>query len=325
MGFPVDRPRRLRTSETMRKMVRETTLSASDFILPLFVCEGENVKKPVGSMPGVYQMSVDVMVEECKEVESLGIPGVILFGIPAFKDAMGTEAYNENGIVQKAVRAIKAATTKLLVVTDVCMCEYTDHGHCGIIKGEEVDNDETLVHLANEALTHAKAGADIVAPSDMMDGRIDALREILDDNGFENVPIMSYAVKYCSSFYGPFREAAESAPSFGDRKTYQMDPANRREGLKEAELDVLEGADILMVKPALPYLDIISDLKQNFDRPVAAYHVSGEYSMIIAADKMGWLDGHRAMMESLTSIKRAGADIILTYYAKEAAKALKEG
>jgi len=323
--FPIDRPRRLRTNETMRRMVRETTLSANDFILPLFVCEGEKVKKPVGSMPGVFQMSVDVLVEECKEVESLGIPAVILFGIPAFKDAMGTEAYNENGIVQKAVRAIKAATDKLLVMTDVCMCEYTDHGHCGIIKGEEVDNDETLMHLANEALTHAKAGADVVAPSDMMDGRIDALREILDDNGFENVPIMSYAVKYCSSFYGPFREAAESAPSFGDSKTYQMDPANRREGLKEAELDVLEGADILMVKPALPYLDIISDLKQNFDRPIAAYHVSGEYSMIIAADKMGWLDGHRAMMESLISIKRAGADIILTYYAKEAAKALKEG
>lgn len=323
--FPVDRPRRLRTSETMRRMVRETILSADDFVLPLFVCEGEGIKKPVGSMPGVFQMSVDVLVEECREVESLGIPAVILFGIPAFKDAMGTEAYNENGIVQKAVRAIKQNTEKLLVMTDVCMCEYTDHGHCGIIKGEEIDNDETLVHLANEALTHAKAGADVVAPSDMMDGRIDALREILDDNGFENVPIMSYAVKYCSSFYGPFREAAESTPQFGDRKTYQMDPANRREGLKEAEQDVLEGADILMVKPALPYLDIISDLKQNFDRPVAAYHVSGEYSMIIAADKMGWLDGHKAMMESLISIKRAGADIILTYYAKEAAKALKEG
>jgi len=323
MAFPVDRPRRLRVNETMRRMVRETTLSADDFIYPLFVCEGENIKKQVGSMPGVYQMSVDVLVEECREVESLGIPAVILFGIPAFKDAMGSEAYNEDGIVQKAVRAIKANTEKLLVMTDVCMCEYTDHGHCGIIKGEEIDNDETLVHLANEALTHAKAGADVVAPSDMMDGRIDALREILDDNGFENVPIMSYTVKYCSSFYGPFREAAESTPQFGDRKSYQMDPANRREGLKEAALDVEEGADIIMVKPALPYLDIISDLKESFDRPVAAYHVSGEYSMILAADKMGWLDGHRAMMESLMSIKRAGADIILTYYAKEAAKSLK--
>jgi len=325
MAFPIDRPRRLRTSETMRRMVRETTLTANDFIYPLFVCEGEKIKKPVGSMPGVFQMSVDVIVEECKEVESLGIPGVILFGIPAFKDAEGSEAYNENGIVQKAVRAIKANTKNLLVITDVCMCEYTDHGHCGIIKGEEVDNDATLEHLAQEALTHAKAGADIVAPSDMMDGRVDMIREILDDNGFENVPIMSYSVKYCSAFYGPFREAAESAPSFGDRKTYQMDPANRREGLKEAEQDVLEGADIIMVKPALPYLDLISDLKQNFDVPVAAYHVSGEYAMILAADKLGWMDGHRAMMESLMSIKRAGADIILTYYAKEAAKALKEG
>lgn len=323
MAFPVDRPRRLRKNETMRSMVRETTLSASDFILPLFVCEGEGIKKPVGSMPDVYQMSVDVLVEECKEVEALGIPAVILFGIPAFKDAQGSEAYNEDGIVQKAIRAIKKECEKLLVMTDVCMCEYTDHGHCGILKGEEVDNDETLKHLAMEALTHAKAGADVVAPSDMMDGRVDILREILDEHGYDDIPIMSYSVKYCSAFYGPFREAAESAPSFGDRKTYQMDPANRREGLKEAELDIQEGADIIMVKPALPYLDIISDLKQNFDRPVAAYHVSGEYSMIMAADKMGWLDGHRAMMESLISIKRAGADIILTYYAKEAAKALK--
>jgi porphobilinogen synthase len=306
-------------------MVRETTLSADDFIYPLFVCEGENIKKPIGSMPDVYQMSVDVLVEECREVEALGIPAVILFGIPAFKDAQGSEAYNEDGIVQKAVRAIKKNTSKLLVMTDVCMCEYTDHGHCGIIKGEDIDNDETLRHLAMEALTHAKAGADVVAPSDMMDGRVDVIREILDDHGFEHIPVMSYSVKYCSAFYGPFREAAESAPQFGDRKTYQMDPANRREGLKEAELDVQEGADILMVKPALPYLDIISDLKANFDRPVAAYHVSGEYSMIKAADRLGWLDGHRAMMESLMCIKRAGADIILTYYAKEAAKALKEG
>ncbi|PLX68064.1 MAG: porphobilinogen synthase [Denitrovibrio sp.] len=325
MAFPVDRPRRLRSSETMRRMVRETTLSANDFIYPLFACEGENIKKPIGSMPDVYQMSVDVIVKECQDVESLGIPAVILFGIPAFKDAEGSEAYNEDGIVQKAVRAIKDNTKNLLVVTDVCMCEYTDHGHCGIIKGEDVDNDETLKHLALEAVTHAKAGADIVAPSDMMDGRVDVIREALDDNGFEDIPIMSYSVKYCSAFYGPFREAAESAPTFGDRKTYQMDPGNRLEGLKEAEQDVLEGADFIMVKPALPYLDLISDLKQNFDRPVVAYHVSGEYSMIIAADKMGWLDGHKAMMESLTSIKRAGADIIITYYAKEAAKAIKEG
>jgi len=325
MAFPVDRPRRLRKNETMRSMVRETTLSPANFIYPLFVCEGEGIKKPIGSMPDVYQMSVDMLVEECKEVEALGISAIILFGIPAFKDAHGSEAYNEDGIVQKAIRAVKKECHKLLVMTDVCMCEYTDHGHCGIIKGDEVDNDETLKHLAMEALTHAKAGADVVAPSDMMDGRIDIIRETLDEHGFENVPIMSYSVKYCSAFYGPFREAAESAPSFGDRKTYQMDPANRREGLKEAELDIQEGADILMVKPALPYLDVISDLKQSFDRPVAAYHVSGEYSMILAADKMGWLDGHKAMMESLLCIKRAGADIILTYYAKEAAKALQEG
>lgn len=325
MAFPVDRPRRLRKNETMRRMIRETTLSAADFIYPLFVCEGENIKKPVGSMPEVYQMSVDVLVQECKEVEALGISAVILFGIPAFKDAEGTEACNENGIVQKAVRAIKAECDELLVMTDVCMCEYTDHGHCGIIKDGEIDNDETLKHLAQEALTHAKAGADVVAPSDMMDGRVDVIREILDENGFEDIPIMSYSVKYCSAFYGPFREAAESTPQFGDRKTYQMDPGNRLEGLKEAELDIQEGADMLMVKPALPYLDVISDLKQHFDRPLAAYHVSGEYSMILAADKMGWLDGHKAMMESLISIKRAGADVILTYYAKEAAKALREG
>ncbi|ADD69660.1 Porphobilinogen synthase [Denitrovibrio acetiphilus DSM 12809] len=324
MAFPVDRPRRLRKNETMRRLVRETTLSASDFILPLFVCEGEGINKPIGSMPDVSQMSVDVLVEECKEVEALGIPAVILFGIPAFKDAMGSEAYNEDGIVQKGIRAIKKECKKLLVMTDVCMCEYTEHGHCGILKGEDVDNDETVKHLALTALTHVKAGADIVAPSDMMDGRVDAIREILDDHGFDDIPIMSYSVKYCSAFYGPFREAAESTPQFGDRKTYQMDPANRREGLKEAEQDIVEGADIIMVKPALPYLDLISDLKQNFDRPVAAYHVSGEYSMIMAADKMGWLDGHKAMMESLVCIKRAGADIIFTYYAKQAAKALKE-
>jgi porphobilinogen synthase len=323
MAFPIDRPRRLRVSDTMRRMVRETTLSADDFIYPLFVCEGEGIKKPIGSMPDVYQMSVDEIVKECKDVKALGIPAVILFGIPAFKDAEGTEAYNEDGIVQKAIRAIKAEIQDLLVITDVCLCEYTDHGHCGIIKNNDVDNDSTLECLAAEALTHAKAGADIVAPSDMMDGRIDVLREILDDNGYDHIPIMSYSVKYCSAFYGPFREAAESTPQFGDRKTYQMDPANRIEGLKEAELDIQEGADFLMVKPAMPYLDVISDLKANFDRPLAAYHVSGEYSMIMAADKMGWLDGHKAMMEALISIKRAGADIIITYYAKEAAKALR--
>jgi len=311
MAFPTDRPRRLRSSDTMRRLVRETTLSADDFILPLFVCEGENIKNPVQSMPGVYQMSIDNLIKECKEVKEL-----------AYKDEMGSEAYNEHGIIQKAVKAIKENVKDLLVLTDVCMCEYTDHGHCGIIKNGEVDNDETLKYLAMEALTHVKAGADMVAPSDMMDGRIEALREILDDNGYTNTPIMSYSAKYCSAFYGPFREAAESTPKFGDRKTYQMDPANRMEGLKEAELDILEGADIIMVKPALPYLDVISDLKRNFDRPVAAYHVSGEYAMIMAAAQLGWLDGHRAMMESLTSIKRAGADIIITYYAKEAVKSL---
>ncbi|MCD8554441.1 porphobilinogen synthase [Seleniivibrio sp.] len=320
--FPIDRPRRLRTSETMRRMVRETTLSANDFIYPLFVCEGENIKNPVSSMPGVYQMSIDNVVKECEEVKALGIPGVILFGIPAYKDEMGSEAYNEHGIIQKAIRAIKAHVKDLLVITDVCMCEYTDHGHCGIIKNGEVDNDETLHYLALETLTHVKAGADMVAPSDMMDGRVEEMRNILDDNGYSNIPIMSYSVKYCSAFYGPFREAAESTPKFGDRKTYQMDPANRTEGLKEAALDIAEGADIIMVKPALPYLDLISDLKQNFDRPVAAYQVSGEYAMIMAADQLGWMDGHRAMMEALTSIKRAGADIIITYYAKEAAKTL---
>lgn len=322
MAFPIDRPRRLRTSETLRRMVRETTLSAGDFIYPLFVCEGENIKNPVSSMPGVFQMSIDNIIEECKEVKSLGIPAVILFGIPAYKDEMGSEAYNEHGIIQKAVKAIKENVKDLLVVTDVCMCEYTDHGHCGIIKNGEVDNDETLKYLALETLTHVRAGADIVAPSDMMDGRVEIMRDILDKHGYHNIPIMSYSVKYCSAFYGPFREAAESTPKFGDRKTYQMDPANRTEGLKEAELDIMEGADIIMVKPALPYLDIISDLKRNYDRPVAAYHVSGEYAMVMAAAEKGWLDGHKAMMESLVSIKRAGADIIITYYAKEAAKAL---
>lgn len=322
MSFPIDRPRRLRSSDTMRRLVRETKLSIDDFIYPIFVCEGENIKTPVSSMPGVYQMSIDNAIKECQEVKALGIPGVMPFGIPAYKDEMGSEAYNEHGIIQKAVKAIKENVKDLLVITDVCMCEYTDHGHCGIIHNGEVDNDETLKHLADTALTHVRAGADMVAPSDMMDGRVDAIRQKLDEHGYDNTPIMSYSVKYCSAFYGPFREAAESSPKFGDRKTYQMDPANRREGLKEAEQDIMEGADIIMVKPALPYLDLISDLKQNFEVPVAAYQVSGEYSMIMAAAQLGWMDGHRTMMEALTSIKRAGADIIITYYAKEAAKAL---
>lgn len=320
--FPIDRPRRLRSSATMRRMVRETKLSVDDFIYPIFVCEGENIKTPISSMPGVFQMSIDNIVKECIEVRDLGIPAVMPFGIPAYKDDMGSEAYNEHGIIQKAIKAIKSEVKDLLVVPDVCMCEYTDHGHCGILKNGDVDNDETIKHLAETALTQVRAGADMVAPSDMMDGRVDAIRQILDEHGYDNIPIMSYSVKYCSAFYGPFREAAESAPKFGDRKTYQMDPANRREGLKEAAQDIAEGADIIMVKPALAYLDLISDLKQNFDVPVAAYQVSGEYSMIMAADQLGWMDGHRTMMEALTSIKRAGADIILTYYAKEAAKAL---
>jgi len=303
-------------------MVRETVLSVDDFIYPLFIVEGEGVKKEVTSMPGVYQMSIDVAVKECEDVKSLGIPCVILFGIPDHKDAAGTEAYNETGIIQRAVKAIKDNVKDLLVMTDVCMCEYTDHGHCGIIHDEEVQNDETVKLLAIEALTHARAGADIVAPSDMMDGRVGAIRDILDANGFDNIPVMSYAVKYCSAFYGPFRDAAESAPSFGDRRTYQMDPANRLEAFREAAADIEEGADMIMVKPALPYLDIIREMKDNFDKPLGAYNVSGEYSMIHAAARNGWLDYDRVMMESLLSMKRAGADMILTYFAKDAAKLL---
>lgn len=322
MTFPISRGRRLRMNEGIRSMVRETKLSPADFIYPLFICEGENIKKEVPSMPKVYNMSIDVAVKECEEVKALGIPGVILFGIPDEKDHLGCEAYNKDGIIQRAVRAIKSAVPELLVITDVCMCEYTDHGHCGIIVDGEVDNDQTLKYLALEALTHVQAGADIVAPSDMMDGRVDAIRDILDANGYVNIPIMSYSVKYCSAFYGPFRDAADSTPQFGDRKSYQMDPANRMEALREAELDVQEGADFLMVKPALPYLDIIRDLKENFDKPLAAYNVSGEYAMLHAAAEKGWLDLDRVMMESLLSIKRAGADIIITYFAKEAAKKL---
>jgi porphobilinogen synthase len=322
MYFPIYRPRRMRSNENIRRMVRETKLSPDDFIYPLFVTHGKGVKKEISSMPGNYQQSVDNLVKDCDEVKDLGIPAVILFGIPEHKDEAGSEAYSDDGIVQRAIHAIKSKTPELIVITDVCLCEYTSHGHCGVIKGGKIENDATLELLAREALSHAKAGADMVAPSDMMDGRVGAIRKALDSGGFEDTPIMAYAAKYASSFYGPFREAAESTPQFGDRRSYQMDPPNSREALREVALDIEEGADIVMVKPALPYLDIIYQVKQQFNLPVAAYNVSGEFSMIKAAAQLGWLDGERAMMESLTSIKRAGADLILTYFAKEAARVL---
>jgi porphobilinogen synthase len=314
--------RRLRRSPALRSMVRETRLSRDDFILPLFVVEGSGVREPVTSMPGVHRFSVDQVVDEAKRVADLGVPGVILFGIPKQKDARGSGADAEQGIVQRAVSAIKAGAPDLCVITDVCLCEYTDHGHCGLVEGEHVLNDPSVERLASVALSHARAGADMVAPSDMMDGRVGAIRETLDDHDFEEIPIMSYAAKYSSAFYGPFRDAAESTPQFGDRRAYQMDPPNRREALREMELDLAEGADILMVKPALAYLDIISDARAHFDVPVAAYHVSGEYSMIHAAAERGWIDGERAMEEALVSIKRAGADLILSYAAAEMAAKL---
>lgn len=302
--------------------MRETTLSPDNFIYPLFVTYGKGVKKEITSMPGCYQESIDESVKNAKEVHSLGIPSIILFGIPEHKDEIGTGAYDDNGIVQNAIRAIKDALPELYVITDVCLCEYTSHGHCGVIEKAGVDNDKTLNLLALEAVSHAKAGADMVAPSDMMDGRVAAIREALDREGFSDIPIMSYAAKYSSAFYGPFREAAESTPQVGDRHSYQMDPSNRREALKEVALDIEEGADIVMVKPALSYLDIISDVKSSFALPVAAYNVSGEYSLIKAAAKLGWIDETKVMLEVLTSIKRAGADLILTYFAKDAAKIL---
>jgi porphobilinogen synthase len=320
--FPYQRPRRLRKNDTIRRMVRETSLSPSDFIYPLFVTYGKNVRKAIKSMPGCFQESVDMVVKHAKEVYSLGIPAVILFGIPEHKDEIGSGAYDQRGEVQRAITAIKTKVPGLYVITDVCMCEYTSHGHCGVIEGGDVKNDATLELLAREAVSHAKAGADMVAPSDMMDGRVAVIREALDEEGFSETPIMSYAAKYASAFYGPFREAAESTPQFGDRRSYQMDPANRREAMKEVALDIEEGADIVMVKPAMTYLDIISDVKENCDLPVAAYNVSGEYSVIKAAARLGWIDEERAMMEVLTSIKRAGADLILTYFAKEATKIL---
>ena len=323
MYFPVYRPRRLRKSETIRRMVRETKVSPDDFIYPLFVVHGRKVKNDIQSMPGVAQLSVDLAVKEAQEAFQLGIPAIILFGIPNKKDARGTEAYSRSGVVQQAIRTIKKEVPGLVVITDVCLCEYTSHGHCGIVVRGDVDNDATLGLLAKMALSHAEAGADMVAPSDMMDGRVKAIREVLDRKGFENLPILSYAAKHASVFYGPFREAAESTPQFGDRRSYQMDPANPREAIREVRLDVQEGADIIMVKPALPYLDIIRSVREEFDLPVGAYNVSGEYSMIKAAAERGWIDGDRAILEVLTAIKRAGADLIITYFAKEAARLLK--
>jgi porphobilinogen synthase len=304
-------------------MVRETNLTPNDFMYPLFVVPGTGVRNPVKSMPGVFQLSVDELVEETKEVRDLGIPSVLLFGIPETKDEMGSGAYSHEGVVQQALQELKEKVGDLLLVTDVCMCEYTSHGHCGVIKQGDVDNDVTLDLLVRTALSHGKAGADMVAPSDMMDGRVGAIREGLDESGFSHISIMAYAAKYCSSFYGPFRDAAHSAPQFGDRRSYQMDPANRREAMREISLDIEEGADIIMVKPALAYLDVIRQVREELDYPLAAYNVSGEYSMIKAAAEKGWLDGQRVMMEVLTSIKRAGADIIITYFAKEAAKLLR--
>ncbi|PIQ08932.1 MAG: porphobilinogen synthase [Ignavibacteriales bacterium CG18_big_fil_WC_8_21_14_2_50_31_20] len=322
--YPNVRLRRLRHNPIVRDMVRETHLRKSDLIYPLFVLPGSGIKNEIKSMPGVYQMSIDVLIEECKEVAALGIPAIILFGIPSHKDEVGSEAYDDNGIIQQAVRAIKKEVSNLLVITDVCLCEYTSHGHCGLLHGEEILNDETVELLVKEAISHAKAGADMIAPSDMMDGRVAAIRQGLDENGFSKIPIMSYAVKYSSGYYGPFRDAADSAPAFGDRRSHQMDEANSDEAIREAESDILEGADIIMVKPAGPYMDIIRRVKDEFNIPIAAYQVSGEYSIIKAGGKLGWIDEQRVMMESLLGIKRAGADIILTYFAKEVAKLLKD-
>jgi len=324
MKFPVYRARRLRRNETLRRMVRETFLTVDDFICPLFVRPGKEMKNPIASMPGQFQFSIDQLVKEAKVVQGLGILAVLLFGIPTTKDEVGSEAYARDGIVQEAIRMIKAAIPELIVITDVCLCEYTSHGHCGVVKGNDVDNDATLDLLARMALSHAEAGADMVAPSDMMDGRVGAIRKILDEQGYTHIPIMSYAAKYASSFYGPFREAAESAPQFGDRKSYQMDPANAREAMREVRLDSEEGADIVMVKPALPYLDVIQRVRRECDLPIAAYNVSGEFAMVKAASRLGWIDEERVMMEILLSIKRAGADLIITYFAKEAARLLSE-
>lgn len=322
MVFPDYRPRRLRKNETFRSLIRETHLSADQFIYPLFVMPGKNAREEIPSMPGVFRMTVDKLVHEAKECLALGVKSVILFGLPEKKDPVGSGAHAKDGIIQRAIKELKNKAPEMMVVTDVCLCEYTDHGHCGCIINNEIDNDATLEILAKTALSHAQAGADMVAPSDMMDGRVAEIRTTLDENNFDTIPIMSYAVKYASSFYGPFRDAADCSPQFGDRRGYQMDPANVREALREATLDVDEGADILMVKPAVAYLDIIAKLNDEFDLPIAAYHVSGEYAMIKAAAERGWIDEKRVMQETLLSIKRAGADIILTYFAKEMAKLL---
>jgi porphobilinogen synthase len=323
MGFPEVRLRRLRANATIRSMVQETRLSVDNLIMPLFVCEGSGVKSPVGSMPGVFRYSVDLLVDECRRIEQLGIRSVLLFGIPDTKgDHVG---YDDNGIVQRAVRAIKCSSVKLYIITDVCNCEYSEHGHCGVVVNGDVDNDLSLEILSRQALSHVNAGCDMVAPSDMMDGRIGAIRKSLDTNGFSNIPVMSYAAKYASAFYGPFRDAADCAPQFGDRKTYQMNPANAREALREVELDISEGADVVMVKPALSYLDVIQQVKQNYKVPVAAYNVSGEYSMVKAAVANGWINENNVMMEILLSIKRAGADLIITYFAAQAAELLTKG
>lgn len=319
-----NRTRRLRKSEGIRRLVQETKLSVDDFVYPLFIEEGVNIETEIVSMPGIKRYSLDRISKELEEVVELNIPAVLLFGIPSNKDEEGTETWNDNGIMQQAIRFIKKNYPTLYVITDVCFCEYTSHGHCGIIHDNDVDNDATLVNIAKQVVSHAKAGVDMVAPSGMMDGTIKMVREALDNTGFVNLPIMAYSVKYASAFYGPFRDAADSAPTFGDRRTYQMDPANRDEGLREANFDDQEGADILMVKPALSYLDIIRDLKNDFDRPIACYNVSGEYAMVKAAAEKGWIDGEKVMMESLLSMKRAGASIIITYFAKEAARVLKK-
>jgi porphobilinogen synthase len=324
MSFPSHRPRRLRRTEKLRALVRENRLTTAGLIYPMFVCPGTRVRHEVSSMPGIFQQSVDQIVEECREVESLGLPGVILFGLPETKDPRGESSLAPDGVVQRAVEAIKRAKLDLLLITDVCLCEYTDHGHCGVLDGEEIANDPTLEILSEQALSHARAGADLVAPSDMMDGRVGAIRQKLDRHKFENVAILAYAAKYCSGFYGPFREAAESAPQFGDRRSYQMDPGNAREALKEVAMDLEEGADIVMVKPALPYLDVIRMVRDRFDVPVAAYNVSGEFSMVKAAAQNGWIDEKRVVLEILTGTQRAGASIILTYHAKDVARWLRE-
>ena len=318
-SFPQLRLRRLRRNEALRALVRETKVEVGDLVYPLFVVEGSKIKQKISSMPGLYRLSNDLLPKEVEEIARLGIPAIILFGIPQKKDEVGSSAYHPKGVIQQAIRAIKKTTPELLVITDVCLCEYTSHGHCGVVVDGYVDNDKTLGLLAKTALSHAEAGADIVAPSDMMDGRVKAIRQTLDGNGFQDIPILAYAAKYASYFYGPFREAAESAPQFGDRRSYQMDPHNWREALREVEQDIVEGADIVMVKPALPYLDVIRKVRDTFNHPLAAYSVSGEYAMVKAAAKQGWLDEKGLVLEMLTAIKRAGADIIITYYAKEAA------